>query len=110
MSTAPAPLILFAPDFPLPVQALLRLLHGAFCCAQNLGRPPPDFALDLATVLRTGIDEDQLRSLIQAGIVERHQEMDRRGRAGRSCRPGAAPVSDPQSLFILSAAGAALLT
>src|SRR5436309_10781217 len=89
------------------LRALLELLRAASNCAARDGRPVVEFALDLPTVLRTGVTEEKLRVLVEEGILTT------KGRAGNapsvavskrsgsgirsSCSPRPATVGPPRS-------------
>src|SRR6266567_3243986 len=93
---------------PTPaMQAALTVLLEACESAQELRRPPWDFAVDIRDLRAAGLTSNALRSLLCQGYLEHGIEKPRPGATHRAFRCCANLTLTEQSCFVLSQIGLA---
>jgi hypothetical protein len=110
--TSPAPLSRpdVRPDLPPRLAAALRLLYEAHVYAASVQRDPWDFALEMASLRDAGLSASDLRWLACKGYVAHAAETTRPGKDRRSFHHNGLLTLADRSCFVLTEAGAAVVT
>ncbi|MGA2030971.1 MAG: hypothetical protein ABSG68_01840 [Thermoguttaceae bacterium] len=93
-----------------PLPAALRLLMRAETFARDAECPIWDFAVEIHCLIALGLTTSDLRFLVRSGYVEHAVEISRPTDASRRFRPWDNLCFQRQTCFVLTAAGAQLVS